>query len=460
MLTECNFFHGNRISLASEELEEQHRLRLDFSPEEMNALLSPSSKEEFKNMMFRLEPQRFVARPQALSDIISEDDLLQHILNDVNFNGFVCLQSGNETADDQAARSMSFVQQKSDFYYEPTDAILEEWGPGYGQLLRDQLKRKHPDKAHDESWINEAMHAHYSSRSKIPQTVMRKHLKKPGVMHTSYFRWLYFERNFRNFSILHYVHYAKSTSIGEWMDRLMQKRHECKKKGEGKSLYASCLKLILNSCYGYGMISCDSFTSGTVVNETTLARRKMDRRLVDIVPLGVIKGNRQRFKKMSAELLYLIIEKSQDSLKSNNCLTFSASLLGYSKVAFLSKIANLINWADPKKMQIVYMDTDSAFMYMTEASYDDCVLPGLKSDYLTRKKKLIFEDERSSLSQDGLFSHEYTAVWALFRGIKAYMLRGIVEDQNLARLREEIRDEENGAVKKIVKAKGIPHHTR
>ena len=65
---------------------------------------------------------------------------------------------------------------------------------------------------------------------------------------TTYLQWLIKERGFSNFIITHFIAYKFSNYSREFLDPLLQKRHEFKKAGNNTA--AACLKVSVNSNYG------------------------------------------------------------------------------------------------------------------------------------------------------------------------------------------------------------------
>ena len=82
--------------------------------------------------------------------------------------------------------------------------------------------------------------------------IVRLSFQNDQCLPVVYFKWLVKKRNLTNINILHYIHYEARDYAEEFMDNLLQARHEAKmmEKGSDNDLESLTLKLLANSIYG------------------------------------------------------------------------------------------------------------------------------------------------------------------------------------------------------------------
>lgn len=206
VMTECDLWHGNALKVASKgELQidqlscQASSVLLDSTKtdKEFVRMTSPENKEEFKTMMFRLQPEDFVARQNFMTGIKTESDMLNHITRS-EIDGFVTICGGVELADDLASQSMAYCISRS--LPQP-----DELGEGFYILCRQMAREKFPWLEGEalEERTREIMEKRCSSRI----TMTRKNFPHPVTISMSYLRWLIKERKLSHFSILHVYAY-------------------------------------------------------------------------------------------------------------------------------------------------------------------------------------------------------------------------------------------------------------
>ena len=119
---------------------------------------------------------------------------------------------------------------------------------------------------------------------------------------TSYLRWLIRERGFVNFEITHFVRYKFDDHAREFVEPILQKRHEVKQiGGEGSAAHAEALKLIANSDYGYQGLEASKYDDCRLITATNLRRHRKKRLLhlsmKHITLLGIVKIQKKKKKK-------------------------------------------------------------------------------------------------------------------------------------------------------------------
>ena len=221
----CDMFHGNDITLQTGETTSFRGL---------NAM---------HDFMLQRHGTNYICRPRSLrcSDL-SENDMLKHILETETVNGFVSIIGGVETKIDDAGKVFSFCQQKASV----KDPRL--FGPGFEKLVRQQVHRNWGEK--DQTFQDEKVERIMQQVADTEYTLTMKHFERQTCISIPYFRWLVRERGLKWFSLVHVYQYTTNTLCSDFLRKLLQKRHDLKFAGEGKSLKSVTFKLIANACYG------------------------------------------------------------------------------------------------------------------------------------------------------------------------------------------------------------------
>ena len=102
------------------------------------------------------------------------------------------------------------------------------------------------------------------------------------------------------------------------------------------------------------MLRTINHTQGIVYRESVLRKKKFGKELKDCTILGVIPTNERR--QSFVELLYLCTTDYTKE-KSHSPYSFSASLLGNSKVIFFTHLMKICNYLDPELATPLYTGT-------------------------------------------------------------------------------------------------------
>ena len=89
---------------------------------------------------------------------------------------------------------------------------------------------------------------------------------------TSYLRWLMSERGFCDFEILHLALYNFDNDPRHFLEPILQKRHDAKRRGNGVA--AECLKLIGNGSFGYNGLEATNYTTVRLMREETYRKQR------------------------------------------------------------------------------------------------------------------------------------------------------------------------------------------
>jgi len=145
---------------------------------------------------------------------------------------------------------------------------------------------------------------------------------------TTYLQWLMVERNFDDFEISHFLAYEFRNWSKDFLEPVLQKRHECKQKGD--SVAAECLKLIGNGSFGYNGLESSNYDSVHLLTEQQLHKKLMKsgpfhhRKLKPIIRLGVVrvteskKAKKQKKRRGRKRKFDLLDDEADDSDTSEN----------------------------------------------------------------------------------------------------------------------------------------------
>ena len=221
----CDMFHGNDITLPTGKVVKFRGLT------------------DMHDYMLQCHGDNYICRPVSLrSDGISEDEMLKHILHTETVNGFVSIIGGVETKIDDAGKIFSFCQQRAAV----KDPSL--FGPGFEKLVRQQVHRNWGER--DKTFIDAKVQEVMQEKAQTEYTLTMKHFEKQTCISIPYFRWLVRERGLKWYTLMHVYQYTTNTICSDFLQKLLQRRHELKFAGEGKSLKSVTFKLIANACYG------------------------------------------------------------------------------------------------------------------------------------------------------------------------------------------------------------------
>lgn len=208
--------------------------------------------------------------------------------------GFVTLKGGNEKNTHNALDYFGFCIQK----IAPTTEMLSEF-------TINQIKDYYKLKSIDE--VNKFL------LSLPERTLNAKTFFTEETISTTYLQWLIKERGFSNFTITHFIAYKFSNYSREFLDPLLQKRHEFKQQGNDTA--ASCLKVSVNSNYGFKGMEATNYSRTKITTGTQLIRYRAKKMghldLRHITMLGLVKIQK---KKKNSGKKQKTIEELDDSI--------------------------------------------------------------------------------------------------------------------------------------------------
>ena len=89
---------------------------------------------------------------------------------------------------------------------------------------------------------------------------------------TTYLAWLMKDRGFSGFAITHFLEYSFRNWGADFLEPVLQKRHDCKRAGD--LVAAECLKLIGNGSYGYNGLEASNYDDLRLMTDRQLAARR------------------------------------------------------------------------------------------------------------------------------------------------------------------------------------------
>jgi hypothetical protein len=197
--------------------------------------------------------------PRALQRI-TQTDLKEAILSGRE-EGFVTVRGGREgknvSATSPAAARFGFC--------------VQSWAPSPDSLGEFTLKQV----ALHNGWSLGEEEGLRKTRELIkrqpPRTLNDITFRSEETVSTTYLRWLMEERGFEGFRITHFLSYNFSNFGKDFIEEVLQKRHEEKR---AKNLVAAeCLKLIGNGSYGYNALESCNYSTVKLIDGCNLRRR-------------------------------------------------------------------------------------------------------------------------------------------------------------------------------------------
>jgi hypothetical protein len=126
---------------------------------------------------------------------------------------------------------------------------------------------------------------------------------------TAYLQWLIKTRGFKNFTITHFLHYRFADYNKDYLEPLLQKRHEFKK--EGNIVGAECAKLLGNGDFGYkGLEACNYDDTRLMTDVSFHANRKKTLLHVSLKHVSLIGVVRTKIKQRKRKSKFIKRKKS------------------------------------------------------------------------------------------------------------------------------------------------------
>ena len=241
------------------------------------ALVATSSESYLSSKMF--------AR-----DSLTESEIRQGVY-DGSLTGFVTLTGGRESKqtklEDPAGSRFGFCVQN----YAPSPAQISD----YTKAQIKEMNHLRCDSDVDKFIL-----------AQPPRTLTSATFHSEETVSTSYLRWLMHARGFDKFKITHLMLYKFCDYPKDFLEPVLQTRHESKKAGN--SVAAECLKLVGNGSFGYNGLETSNYARVRLMTQSNLEQRRTIDMAVHsikhITCLGVVKVKtkaKQKKKKTAAK---------------------------------------------------------------------------------------------------------------------------------------------------------------
>jgi hypothetical protein len=249
------------------------------------------------------------------------------------------------------------------------------------------------------------------------------------ILSTEYFLWLHNTFGFENTpDIYHAMLFQLEPYLKSQIETKLKMRRDFKsliknetnlEKKQIMEIKAELLKLMLNSCYGFTLCNLVSSKFKCFTNYRQIPTHNNKRKnlisCIQLLPNVFL-----------AEIKKNLNEPFETMLGHVGC-----SILFYSKIILLKRLDFLIRNFDPTKVQLLYMDTDSAHFLVASEKFEDNVnaqlLPNFQNNF---NKHFETGDKISGIwVQEGFFDA------AKYIGEKCYILYDKVNNNHVSHMK-------------------------
>jgi hypothetical protein len=249
------------------------------------------------------------------------------------------------------------------------------------------------------------------------------------ILSSEYFVWLHNTFGFENTpDIYHAMLFQLEPYLRNQIETKLKMRSDFKsliknetnlEKKQIMEIKAELLKLMLNSCYGFTLCNLVSSKFKCFTNYRQISTNKNKRKnlisCIQLLPNVFL-----------AEIKKNLNEPFETMLGHVGC-----SILFYSKIILMKRLDFLIRNCDPTKVQLLYMDTDSAHFLVASEKFEDNVNANLLTNFQNNFNKHFETGNKISgiWVQEGFFSG------AKYIGEKCYILYDKVNNNNVSHMK-------------------------
>lgn len=206
---------------------------------------SRGGKEEYRDLesLLRQEHPKDSLLGSPYGAEVSTSTVLRDVL-DGRATGFVAVKGGQETSNDKLKHLFAYVPQRAKIKQEELGAVVEEQLKGLYNKPKEAAAKK-----------KALLGRHYTLCKRYAD------LESAGVlvMSTTLFAWLYKQRRFRDFELVHFLHYEFRSWPSDFLSPMLASRQKLKEEivdiragrsvgdASSKGLRTEILKLIINS---------------------------------------------------------------------------------------------------------------------------------------------------------------------------------------------------------------------
>ena len=248
------------------------------------------------------------------------------------------------------------------------------------------------------------------------RTLVSSHFGEKVLLYTPLIKF-YLQQGMEIRKIHQIVEYTPKKCFENFVDEVSNARRDSD-KDPNKKILGECMKLIGNSAYGRQLLSKEKFCQTKYVFDEKSICKKI---------------NNNFFKDLN-EISEDCCEISMlpNKVNMNVCLHIGFSILQLSKLKMLDFYYNCLNkYADNRKFNIVYQDTDSNYMSLSENSIDEIIKPQLKEEFEKVKHKYFVVDDYGK-REPGLMKVEWSGKGFVGLNSKCYYCSGTDEGDKLS----------------------------
>ena len=199
----------------------------------VKSLVDPTSDKTYFNIHELLAAERaedFYQPPPSHQDFLHKHTLVRDIMAD-KIDGFVTIRGGREN------RSQAAADASTHFGF-----CVQNYAPRPEELSNYTRRQMSEFNGIDLNQVDTVI------KKQPPRTLNSTTFHDEETISTNYLKWLIRERNFVDFEITHFLWYKFGSHTRDFIEPLLQLRHEMKKRGNLAA--AEILKLLVNGHYG------------------------------------------------------------------------------------------------------------------------------------------------------------------------------------------------------------------
>ena len=230
------------------------------------------------------------------SERVFEHETLKQGIRDGSATGFVTLKGGKEKQmgfTDPSGTRFGFCVQA----YAPTPNDISSY-------TKSQIARFYTwgNSFSESETCDKKVNGYISAQP--ARTINSGTFHSDTTISTTYLQWLMVDRNFDDFEMTHFLAYEFRDWNKDFLEPVLQRRHECKQ--QGNTVAAECLKLIGNGSFGYNGLESSNYDTVHLLTEVQLSKKLQSgaslhhRKLKPIIRLGVVEIS-QKAKKSRNE---------------------------------------------------------------------------------------------------------------------------------------------------------------
>lgn len=379
-----------------------------------DSVLSHVDGQRYKNVRTLLKK---VHHEQAVLGITPRRMTLEKILKKLllsdeekkarrsDFSGFVVLHNGAEKTEDNAA-------------FQSVGFCLQRVHPKVEELGAFTIHQQEMELAHHGGTRQGFISLEDRCKSSR-QTMTKTSFHGEGeTLSAAYLRFLVRDRKLEGYTISHFVFVRERDFLTKYIDELLQKRHEVKLLG-GSSLESDSVKLLLNSLFGFSSMSAANHAKTTIYLESTLAKSSSAEAVRQALSISLLGCVRRPGK--PPQLLYSLTRKMPQA-RVQNLIQNAAMILSRSREIFFSKLALLLHLLRNDSCQLLYCDTDSVYVTLSDACLANIMEDRFKAEADKHLARLL-NDGMGERHGAGFFKVEGLYLCIYVRAIKCYILR-------------------------------------